>query len=145
MPLRWFWFGGLLGSCLGFIVGFVWRFMEGRGGMQGTLLNQKDVLSVSVFLTSNPHNVNIVWPNIKLMLLHTSQNSFNKRTKVLSLKIDIFDLKMMVKSGLEFFYFEIQRAPSEIAVKLLGHSVQIFLQWAAATLKDLQTIFHHHF
>ena len=34
---------------------------------------------------------------------HTSQNSFNKWTKISSLEIDIFDLKMMVKSGLEFF------------------------------------------
>ena len=27
--------------------------------------------------------------------------------------MDIFELKMKGKSGLEFFYFEIQRAPSE--------------------------------
>ena len=33
---------------------------------------------------------------------HTSQNSFNKWTKISSLKIIIFELKMMVKSGLEF-------------------------------------------
>jgi hypothetical protein len=45
---------------------------------------------------------------------------------------------MMVKSGLEFFYFEILRAPSEIPANLLGQfslSGQIFLKWAAATLK----------
>ena len=35
--------------------------------------------------------------------MHTSQNSFNKWTKISSLEIDIFDLKMMLKSGLEFF------------------------------------------
>ena len=34
---------------------------------------------------------------------HTSQNSFNKWTKISSLEITIFDLKMKVKSGLEFF------------------------------------------
>jgi hypothetical protein len=34
---------------------------------------------------------------------HTSWNSFNKWTKISSLEIDIFDLKMMMKSGLEFF------------------------------------------
>ena len=38
------------------------------------------------------------WPSA-----HTSENSFNKWTKISSLGIDIFDLKMMVKSGLEFF------------------------------------------
>ena len=46
----------------------------------------------------------------------------------------------MVKSGLEFFYFEILLAPSEIAVNLPGQfslSGQIFLQWAAATLNGL--------
>ena len=45
---------------------------------------------------------------------------------------------MMVKSGLDFFYFEIYRAPSEIPAKLPGqfsHYGQIFLHWAAATLK----------
>ena len=38
------------------------------------------------------------------------------------------------------FYFEINQAPSEIAAKLPGqfsHSGQIFLPWAAATLKGL--------
>jgi hypothetical protein len=47
---------------------------------------------------------------------------------------------MMVKSGLEFFYFEIHRAPSEITANLPGQfslSRQIFLHWAAATLKGL--------
>jgi hypothetical protein len=32
----------------------------------------------------------------------------------LSLEIDVFDLKMMVKSSLDFFYFEIQQALSEL-------------------------------
>ena len=46
----------------------------------------------------------------------------------------------MVKSGLEFSYFEIPRAPSEIPANLPGQfslSGQIFLHWAAATLKRL--------
>ena len=47
---------------------------------------------------------------------------------------------MMVKSGLDFFYFEILLAPSEIPTNLPGQfslSGQIFLHWAAATLKEL--------
>jgi hypothetical protein len=40
--------------------------------------------------------------------LKQSPNLFYKRTKISSLEINIFDLKMMVKSGLDFFYFEIQ-------------------------------------
>ena len=46
----------------------------------------------------------------------------------------------MVKSGIEFFYFEIHRAPSEIPANLPGQlslSGQIFVHWAAATLKGL--------
>ena len=39
---------------------------------------------------------------------HTSQNSFNKWIKISSLEITIFDLRMVVKSGLDFFYFKIQ-------------------------------------
>ena len=41
---------------------------------------------------------------------------------------------MMVKSGLDFFYFEIHRAPSEIPANLPGQfslSGQIFLHWTA--------------
>ena len=48
---------------------------------------------------------------------------------------------MMMKSGLEFFHFEIPLAPSEIPAKLPGRfslSGQIFLHWAAATLKWLE-------
>ena len=54
--------------------------------------------------------------------------------------ITIFDLKMMVKSVLEFFYFEILRATSEIPPNLPGqfsHYGQTFLHWAAATLKGM--------
>ena len=46
----------------------------------------------------------------------------------------------MVKSGLDFFYFEIHRAPSEIPAHLPGQFSlfgQIFLHWAGATLKGL--------
>ena len=47
----------------------------------------------------------------------------------------------MVKSGLEFFYFEIVLAPSELPANLPGQFSlpgQIFLHWAAAvTLKGL--------
>jgi hypothetical protein len=45
---------------------------------------------------------------------------------------------MMVKRGLEIFFFEIPRAPSEIPANHPGQfslSEQIFLHWAAATLK----------
>ena len=55
------------------------------------------------------------------------------------MKLSFLSLKMMVKSGLEFI-FEIDQAPSEIPAKLpgqFGQSGQIFLHWAAATLKGL--------
>ena len=47
---------------------------------------------------------------------------------------------MMVKSSLEFLYFEIQQAPSEIPANLPGQfslSGHIFLHWAAAIVKGL--------
>ncbi len=37
------------------------------------------------------------------MLLHTTQNSQNKQIKISDLETNIFELKMMMKSGLEFF------------------------------------------
>ena len=64
-------------------------------------------------------------------------------TKFLSLEMTIFSLKMVVKSGLDFF-FEIARVPSEIPANQPGLSGQIFLHWAAATLKghvEFQNIF----
>ena len=45
-----------------------------------------------------------------------------------------------MKNDLEFFYFEIHRAPSEIPANLpcqFSLTGQIFLHWAAATLKGL--------
>ena len=51
----------------------------------------------------------------------------------------IFELKNDGKKWSRI-YFEIHRAPSEIPAKLPGqfsHSGQIFLHWAAATLKGL--------
>ena len=59
-------------------------------------------------------------------------------TKILSLEMTIFGLKMMVKRCLEFFFFEIPLAPLEIPANQPGQfslSGQIFLHWAAATLK----------
>ena len=87
---------------------------------------------------------------------HTSQNSFYKRTKISSHEITVafFELKNDGKNWSRI-YFEIHRAPSEIPARLpgqFGHSGQIFLHWAAATLKGLgqfqnkfQTNFSHHF
>jgi hypothetical protein len=46
-------------------------------------------------------------------MVHTNENSFCRYVGW-SLEIDIFEVKMMVKSGLDFFYFEIHRAPSEL-------------------------------
>ena len=46
----------------------------------------------------------------------------------------------MMKSSIEFFYFDIHRAPSEIPASLPGQfslSGQTFLHWAAVTLKGL--------
>ena len=57
----------------------------------------------------------------------------------MSLEIIIFELKNDGKKQSRI-YFEIHRAPSEISAKLpgqFGHSGQIFLHWAAATLKGL--------
>ena len=46
----------------------------------------------------------------------------------------------MGKTGLDFFYFEVLLAPSEVPANLPGQfslSGQIFLLWAAASLKGL--------
>ena len=59
--------------------------------------------------------------------------------KISSLEIIIFELKNDGKKWSRI-YFEIHQAPSEIPAKLpgqFGHSGQIFLHWAAATLKGL--------
>ena len=59
----------------------------------------------------------------------TTQNGQNKWTKIVTLETTIFGLKMMVKSGLDFFFFEILHAPSEIPANLAGQfsrSGQIF-------------------
>ena len=60
-------------------------------------------------------------------------------TEISSLKITISEVKNDGKKWSKI-YFEIHQAPSEIPAKLpgqFGHSGQIFLHWAAATLKGL--------
>ena len=42
------------------------------------------------------------------------KNSWNKWTKIWDLETSFFELNMMVKSGLVFFYFKILLAPSEL-------------------------------
>ena len=67
-------------------------------------------------------------------------------------KLNIFGLKMMVKSGLKK-YFEILQAPSEIPANLSDQfslSWLIILHWAAAILKGLvefqnNFFLDHHF
>ena len=71
--------------------------------------------------------------------LDTPASSFNKWTKISNLEIIIFELKNDGKKWSRI-YFEIDRAPSEIPAKLPGQNGQygqIFLHWAAATLKGL--------
>ena len=62
--------------------------------------------------------------------IHQLQPTPARTHSITGLKSLIFDLKMMVKSGLELFYFEIHQAPSDVAAKLPGqfsHSGQILL------------------
>ena len=59
--------------------------------------------------------------------------------KISDLETNIFELNMMVKSGL-VFYLEILLAPSELRANLTGQlslSGQHFLHWEAATVKGL--------
>ena len=60
-----------------------------------------------------------IYLNWIFQILHTTQNSQNNQTKIPGLETNIFQLKMMVKSGLDFF-FEILLAPSELSANLPG-------------------------
>ena len=51
-------------------------------------------------------------------------------TKILSHETTIFGSKMMEKSGLEIFYFEILRAPSEVPASLLGQGRALLMDAA---------------
>ena len=41
----------------------------------------------------------------------------------------IFGVKMMMKSGLEFFHFEIERAPSELLLPNAKKIIPVRLNW----------------
>ena len=76
---------------------------------------------------------------LRSFIIHTSQNSFYKWTKILSLEITIFYLKMMVKSGLDFF-FEMPPAPSELllpSAKISAQNGRIGLAAQQVSLKGL--------
>ena len=55
--------------------------------------------------------------NIRLLCAPTRTHFISG---LLTLDITIFGLNMMVKSGLEFFYFEIEGAPSELLLPSLA-------------------------
>ena len=60
----------------------------------------------SVKLTDQPYSDSRSWIKLRQNIInqcHTSQDSFYKWTKISSLEIDFFGLKMLVKSGLDFF------------------------------------------
>ena len=89
-------------------------------------------------------SVELDFSNLIFQKSSTDQQDTPARTLLISglkswvLKLSFLSLKIMVKSGLEFTYFEIHRAPLEIPAKLqgqFGHSGQIFFHWRAATLK----------
>ena len=58
------------------------------------------------------HSIYIQFRKELLTLPRTARVS--KWAKILTLETTIFGLKMMVKSGLDFFYFESLLAPSEL-------------------------------
>ena len=84
---------------------------------------------------------------------HISQDSFYKWTKISSLEIDIFGLKMMVKSGLEFFILKFTEPLQRCLLTCQANSAFLGKFFCTATLKGLgefqnknfQTTFHHHF
>ena len=91
-----------------------------------------------------------------LFTAHTTQNSQNMQTKILGLETNIFCLKMMMKSVLEFLISKFQQPLQIYLLFMLARfnpSGKIFLHWAAATLEQLvefqnkkfQTTFHDHF
>ena len=82
---------------------------------------------IQTALQYKPQLITIILDSLEFeKTCHTSQNSFNKWTKISSLEIIIFELKNDGKKWSRI-YFEIDQAPSEIPAKLpgqFGHSGQ---------------------
>ena len=71
-----------------------------------------------------------------LSAFHTPARTLSiSELKISSLEIIIFELKNDVKKWSRI-YFEIHQRPAKLPGQF-GHSGQIFLHWAAATLKGL--------
>ena len=69
------------------------------------------------------------------MRWHTTQNYQNKQTKISYLETNIFELKMTVKSDLEFFILKFYQPLPKCLLTCQANSAFPFLHWAAATLK----------
>ena len=74
---------------------------------------ESEKLDIEFGESNQPPQNNGVRSNVN----HTSQNSFNKWTKISSHEVIIFELKNDGKKWSRI-YFEIDRAPSEILAKL---------------------------
>ena len=67
-------------------------------------------------------------------------HTVDKWTKISSLEINIFDLKIMVKNGLESFILKFNKPLQRYLLTRLANLAFLdrsFLHWAAATLKGL--------
>ena len=84
------------------------------------LTNKKILISFFFHLIhfKNGHN-----STYKRNLRHTNQNSFYKWTKISSHKTIIFDLKMMVKSGLELFILKFSEPLKRYLLNCQANSV----------------------
>ena len=95
------------------------RFLDkGTPGYLESFQNKCRLSPLQIAVDKSDTNSNV--------LLHTNQNSFYKWTKISSLEINIFHLKMMVKSGLEFFTLKFTKPlwPSELLLPSANKSAQ---------------------
>ena len=89
-----------------------------------------------------PEKIKAFWPTVysSTLIVDTPARTLSyKWTKISSLETIIFVLENDGKKWSRI-YFQIDRAPSEIPANLPGQfspTGQIFLHWAAATLKGL--------
>ena len=100
-----------------------------KSGCGQTLTIQCTLIEIGVMYVSTTYLRTYMFRSLCLLTTITQARTHStyKWTKISSLQIDIFDLKMMMKSGLEFFIFKISKSLKMLllSAKQMCHERQV--------------------
>ena len=126
------------------------RYRHSLGGMHEKLPDLERFFSFPPYFETLQFYLHQSCSCTQTILIHTTQNSQNKQTKISDLETNIFESNMMVKNGLFFILKFYQALQSCCQHKKLPGKAEWAVQVSrcnsqgASRISNNQTTFHHH-